>query len=115
MDCRPGRWKWGVLVLVAAGCAGCAAATSAPFHMYASPMLEDELAPPGSRGVPGASDGEAAGVLPAHVYVYRSNGGVAVPGQRRSRPAPDRAPSRAPSDSVTRPSRPALASYRPSA
>ncbi|TXD31678.1 hypothetical protein FRC96_20435 [Lujinxingia vulgaris] len=106
-------WQWTGAMMMAIAGAGCAASTSAPFHMYASPMLEDELAPPGARGLSDASSGEA-GVLPAHVYVYRSKGGPAQPGQRRSLPAPATTPSRAPLDSVTRPQRPALASYRPS-
>ncbi|TXC76351.1 hypothetical protein FRC91_06300 [Bradymonadales bacterium TMQ1] len=107
--------QWTGAMMVAIAGAGCTASISAPFHMYASPMLEDELAPPGARGL--SEEGTSqAGVLPAHVYVYRSNSGPAQPGQRRSRPAPATTPpSRAPLDSVTRPQRPALASYRPSA
>ncbi|TXD38539.1 hypothetical protein FRC98_06565 [Lujinxingia vulgaris] len=110
-------WKstgWAVMAMAMAS-AGCAASTSAPFHMYASPVLEDELAPPGARGLSG-EDNASAGVLPTQVYVYRSNAGPAQPGQRRSRPAPGATqPSRAPMDSVARPQRPALASYRPGA
>ncbi|RAL21648.1 hypothetical protein DL240_12385 [Lujinxingia litoralis] len=100
----------GVFALAVTGL-GCATTTSAPFHMYASPMLEDELSPPIARGLPGG-DASAPGVLPTQVYVYRSHSSpTSTAAPRRSRPAVGRAPM----DTITPAARPALASYRPTA
>lgn len=64
------HWKAAIAVSTLILAVGCSTASSAPFHMYSSPLLEGEMNPPRSTG---DGDGQqmSPGVEPRQVYVYQ--------------------------------------------
>ena len=61
-------WKTLVTTALLVAAAGCSTGSSAPFHMYSSPLLESEMETPRSSSVHNA--GYTPGVEPRQVYVY---------------------------------------------
>lgn len=57
--------------VVAMGATGCSSTSSAPFHMYSSPLLEGETESAPGVEPPNADDASAPGVEPRQVYAYR--------------------------------------------
>lgn len=112
------RTCWKLMLLAATSCVavGCSTnSSSAPFHMYSSPLLDGEMAPPHVAGhAHGSDQGSNAGVQPRQVYTYqryRPSDDLSEPGRRIRPGEPQRPGPRL--DTVDAPARPVLASYRP--
>ena len=109
---KPSAIQWNLAVGITALllCTACSSTTSAPFHMYSSPLLEGETER--SRVETGDDESEAAGVEPRQIYAYQRwhPDELAAPKPRQIQRASD---SRTPGsfDTVDAPSRPVLASY----
>lgn len=106
-------WKVLIMATGLAFAAGCSTTSSAPFHMYSSPLLEGELAPMQPAAPRGVDDGGSPGVQSRQVYAYHHRQPVQeAPSQptrqiRPGQPAPR-------FDTVEPSSQPVLANYRSS-
>ena len=89
---------------------GCESTSSAPFHMYSSPLVEGEMQTPrtGTNG-----DDPSPGVEPRQIYTYqRFHPDAAQPGAPGHRTADRGSGSGASFDTVQAPSEAVLANYR---
>ncbi len=107
-------WKTAIAastIIFAVGCTS--ASSSAPFHMYSSPLLEGEMETPRTSST-GSDSTSSPGVQPRQVYVYQRwhpDGDAAAPVRRQldnARPGGRQGP---PLDTVDASSEPVLANY----
>ncbi len=113
MERRHHRWlSLLALALIGAGLTGCSTqSSSAPFHIYNSPLVESEMPTPTQARADNSA--ESPGVEARQLFVYRQFQRTTGTDQRPpAAPAPSD-PSGPVFDRVTPPDQPVLASYTP--